>query len=365
MICEKNKCTGCSACYNICPKNAIEMVEDDEGYIYPKIDKEKCISCKLCEKVCPGINDEKDNFKKVKKCYSAYAKHNEIQEKSTSGGIAYILSRYFINNNGIVYGAFFYSTTQNVEHLRCDNEELIKKLRGSKYIQSNIKSSYTMAKKDLDCGKKVLFIGTPCQISGLKHFLNFKDYDNLFTIDLICHGVSSKKILNEDIKSQNIEEIKFRDGLDYCINYKDKNGEEKKITLDNSIFLNFFLKSYLLRPSCDECRFSNIERISDISLGDFWHLKDTRIDKNIQNKGVSMVLVNSDKGEELLKFISDSIVFFEEDLKVAQKFNEPLNKKNTTNIKKKVIRTLGKLLGVKKIYKISNLKRRIKVKNDK
>lgn len=365
MICEKNKCTGCFACYNICPKNAIEMIEDDEGYVYPQINKEKCVNCKLCEKVCPSINYEKDNFKKIKKCYSAYAKHTDIQEKSTSGGIAYILSKYFINNNGVVYGAFFNSDTQNVEHLRCDNEELIKKLRGLKYIQSNIKNSYTMAKQDLEYGKKVLFIGTPCQISGLKHLLNFKDYDNLYTIDLICHGVSSKKILNEDIKNQNIEEIKFRKGLDYCINFKDKNGEEKEIPLDNSIFLNFFLKSYLLRQSCDECRFSNIERISDISLGDFWHLKDARIDKNIQNKGISMVLVNSAKGEELLKFISDSIVIFEEDLKDAQKFNEPLNKKNKTNIKKKVIRISSKLLGTKTLYEISNLKRRIKNKNDK
>lgn len=365
MICMKNKCSGCFACYNICPKNAIEMIEDDEGYVYPQINKEKCVNCKLCEKVCQGINNKKDNLKKTNKCYCAYSKDSDIHEKSTSGGVAHLLSKYFINNNGVVYGAFFNSATQNVEHLRCDNEELIKKIRGSKYIQSNIKNSYTIAKQDLDSGKKVLFIGTPCQISGLKYFLDFKEYDNLFTIDLVCHGVSNKKMLYEDTQTKNIKEIKFRENIDYCIKFKDENDEEKEISLSDSIFLNFFLTSYLLRPSCDECRFSNIERISDISLGDFWHLKDTRIDKNIQNKGISMVLVNSAKGEELLKFISDSTVIFEEDLNETKKFNKAINEMRKPKLKQKLIRVLSNLIGVKIIYEIFKLRRRIKSKNGK
>ena len=185
MICNKDNCTGCFACYNICPKNAIKMVEDNNGFIYPEIDKEKCVNCKLCEKICPSIN--KVQYYKKQKCYAMYSKDEKVRVKSTSGGIATTFSINVINSGGVVYGAA-YDKNCAVKHIRVTDIDGLKKLQGSKYVHSYINDTYKRVKEDLKNNREVLFIGTPCQVAGLKKFLS-RDYDKLILVEIICDGV--------------------------------------------------------------------------------------------------------------------------------------------------------------------------------
>ena len=215
MICGKDKCTGCFACYNICPKNAIEMKEDEFGYIYPEIIKSKCINCGLCKKTCPVLNNV-DKIEPIK-CFAMYAKNENIRENSTSGGVATQLSKTIIKDNGIVYGAAF-TDECNVSHTRIDNIDDLSKIQGSKYVHSYINQTYKNIKKDLISNKKVLFIGTPCQVTNIKRFL-IKEYNNLYTIDIICHGVPSQKFLKEEVirinRSLKIDRVNFRKENNY------------------------------------------------------------------------------------------------------------------------------------------------------
>ena len=207
MICQKDKCTGCYACYNICPKKAISLKEDDFGFIYPQVDKEKCINCGLCKKICPQINS-KLKMLQPNKVYAVYSNDNKVREKSTSGGVATIISKAILIQNGVVYGAANLFDKKEFEYIRIDDAKNLYMIQGSKYVHCYVKNAYTNAKEDLLKGKKVLFIGTPCQIAGLKAFL-IKDYENLYTIDIICHGVPGQKLLFEDLKSKNIEKKRF------------------------------------------------------------------------------------------------------------------------------------------------------------
>lgn len=193
MLSEKqiNYCTGCHACYNICPKNAIKMVENSEGFLYPVIDKDKCINCNLCTKVCPLFKKDKVEHK-IPETYACYNKDNNIIKNSSSGGIFYLLAENILKNNGVVFGAGF-DEEHNVIHIKAETLEELSKLMGSKYVQSSIRDTYKETKKLLEEDRYVLFTGTPCQIQGLKLFLN-KDYDKLYLQDIICHGVPSPKM---------------------------------------------------------------------------------------------------------------------------------------------------------------------------
>ena len=176
MICEKEKCTGCYACYNICPKDAIEMKEDEYGNIYPQIDESKCIKCGLCKKICKSKDNM--NFNSIKKAYAVWNKDNDIRRTSTSGGAATTLYNYFIENNGIGYGVNNYEDNKVAFYRICNTED-ISRVRGSKYVHAYVENSYREAETDLKDGKKVIFIGTPCQVAGLKAYLR-KEYENLY-----------------------------------------------------------------------------------------------------------------------------------------------------------------------------------------
>ena len=169
MLCEKNKCTGCFACYNACPKKAITMIEDKCGYIYPSIDEDKCIKCGKCEKVCPTT--KKTDLKKPVKCYAIVAKDKEILKHSTSGGISIVLAKKILSKNGVVYGAAYIDKECKVGHIRIDNEKNLDRMQGSKYVHSYINDAFSKVRNDLNNNRKVLFTGTPCQVDGLKHFL--------------------------------------------------------------------------------------------------------------------------------------------------------------------------------------------------
>lgn len=322
---DKKDCTGCGVCYNICPKNAITMQVDEEGFKYPVIDKEKCINCKLCEKICPILNKVNTKIENPIGVIAAYTKNDEERTISSSGGIFFELADIILAKKGAIVGAG-YDEKFNVIHKIVYNKEDLKELQGSKYVQSDTKDTYKETKEILEKGTEVLYVGTPCQIAGLKSFLQ-KDYDNLFTCDLICHGVPSPKIwqkyLNEYDKK--IENCYFRnkDSGWNCSSMKIvfDNNKFKRFKMTKDDFIRLFLNNYTLRPSCYDCKFSKIPRTADISLGDFWGVEG-KYPEFSDDKGTSLILINSEKGQELLENIKDKIIYRENcDLDYAIKCN--------------------------------------------
>lgn len=303
---EKVNCSGCAACYNICPKNAIEMKEDEEGFLYPEVDQDKCIHCNLCDKVCPIIN-KKEITESETTAFVAYNKNDEIRNKSAAGGIFSALGEKIIDMGGVVFGAYFNEDFE-VLHGCTDKKEDLKKFSGSKYVQSVIGDSYRIAKKFLEDGRYVLFSGTPCQIAGLKRYLG-KDYDRLYLVDIVCKGVPSPKVVRAYKKHQ---EKKYHSKINY-MSYREKtygatsstmslkfeNGKKYNEGHESDFILGCFLKGLLSRPSCYKCQFKTLHRISDITLGDVWNVE--KLDKDFCNKnGNTALLVHTDKGKELI-----------------------------------------------------------------
>ena len=196
---NKEDCCGCSACLSICPKHAIYMKHDEKGYLYPEIRKDSCVNCGLCEKVCP-LKDKEKNKKFEKIAYGVKNKDEHERAKSSSGGVFVEVAKYILNNDGVVYGVEMNNDFQ-VKHGRATTIEDARKFQGSKYVQSDKHSIFCMVQKDLKEGKEVLFTGTPCEVAGLKKYLR-KEYDNLYTLDLICHGVPSSELLNAFLKGK-------------------------------------------------------------------------------------------------------------------------------------------------------------------
>ena len=325
-IIEKKQCCGCSACYNICPKQAITMEEDEKGFKYPIVDKEKCIDCKLCKKVCPIINNKK--VENEPKAYACINKNDEIRKESSSGGIFTLLAEEIINMKGFVFGAVF-DENFNVIHKYVKNKEQLKELRGSKYLQSDIKETYKEAKIFLEQGKYVLFTGTPCQIEGLKSFLQ-RDYDKLYTQDIICHGVPSRKVWQKyldntkNIKYGKIKNINFRNKRNSWENYS-MNIEYDHYTYNNNhnndMYMKAFLQNLSLRDSCYDCSFKKFNRNSDITLADFWGISKIKPNLN-DHKGTSLVIINSQKGNSLFEKIKNKCVIDEIDINEAIKYNK-------------------------------------------
>lgn len=305
MICEKDKCTGCFACYNICPRNAIIMKEDEFGYVYPEIEEDKCIHCNLCKKICPSLN--RVTFYQTQKCYAVYSKNSQIRNKSTSGGIATTLSQYIIENKGIVYGAAF-TEEGNVEHIRVSQKEDLYRLQGSKYVHSYINQILPELKQDLESDKLVLFVGTPCQIAGVRKFLN-KDYSKLILVDIICHGVPSQKYLKDailNIKGNlNLDRVNFRKNNQYQFQIIQENREVCCVPIEKSSYVEAFIRTITLRENCYHCMYASKERVSDITIGDFWGLSKESKLYNQAEKGVSVMLVQTDKGKEILQQCSN------------------------------------------------------------
>ena len=314
---NKEDCCGCSACLNICPKHAIYMKQDEKGYLYPEIRKDSCVDCKLCEKVCP-LKEKEENKKFEKIAYGVKNKDEHEREKSSSGGIFVEVAKFILNNDGVVYGVEMNDDFQ-VKHGRATTLEGARKFQGSKYVQSDKQAIFCMVQKDLKEGKEVLFTGTPCEIAGLKKYLR-KEYDNLYTMDLICHGVPSRKLLNaflkgkEKLYSSQIIELKFREKVygwrNQEIYIKFKNGRiyHAPIWVDN--FYRLFTNNYILRDSCYACRFSSMERQGDITIGDFWNLEN--VNEAFEDKlGVSSVIINSEKGKKVFETLKNKFDIIE------------------------------------------------------
>ena len=330
---DKTKCCGCHGCMNVCPTGAITMEEDSYGFKYPHVDESKCINCGLCEKVCPIINNK--TIDNEPKAYGCYNKNEEVRLNSSSGGIFTLIAEEIISKNGVVYGAAF-DNEFSLRHIRVDNVNDLEKLRTSKYLQSTIGDTYKECKKDLDEGKYVLYTGTPCQIEGLLSYL-MKDYDNLYTQDIICHGVPSPLVWKKYLKYRKNYDI----GNPKSINFRNKDNGWKSFNLkfnyDNKhysksqnedIYMKAFLKNIDLRDSCYSCSFKKYNRLSDITLADFWGVKNVLPELD-DNKGTSLLIVNSKKGISLLELINKNIVAKEVDINNAVKSNPAFTKSVT------------------------------------
>lgn len=325
---QKNlKCSGCTACFAICPKDAITMQADLEGFKYPVIDKNKCIDCGLCYNVCP-LDKMCGNLEGDKTSFACSAKDENFAKQSSSGGVFAILANMYIKEQAVIYGAAF-DDNWNVCHIRADKKDELKRLYTSKYVQSDIGNTFRQVKSDLDNGKKVLFAGAPCQVAGLKSYLQ-KDYLNLLSVDFICHGVPSplvwqRYIIAMEKKLNNkITEISFRDKKDGWKNYYFKlstaNGDVFYEKHGENIYMKGFLKDLYLRPSCYDCKFKTLHRASDITLADFWGIEKIIPEINVE-KGVSLCWASSEKGKRVLADVLKQTDYYEVKLREAIKHN--------------------------------------------
>lgn len=317
---KKSRCTGCSACYNICPYNCIEMVADREGFQYPIINKSQCRQCGLCEKVCPELHTEKEEHNNSK-FYVGNSISPENVANSSSGGAFVELAKKVLHKSGIVYGAAF-NDDFVLNHISIGTEEELYKLQKSKYIQSNINDTYRKIKQNLCDGKIVLFCGTPCQVSGLKKYIGNKA-DNLILVDFICHGVPSQEAFKKYIRcireeineASKIVSVDFRiktygwESYGIKIEFESGNVYEKKGNED--YWIKAFLQDIMLRPSCYECINKGMTRESDITIADAWGIKQYN-EKLYNEKGTSLVIVHTKKGLALCNGISGD--FFAEEV---------------------------------------------------
>lgn len=313
---DKKNCSGCSACESICPVNAIRMVNDCEGFLYPRVDISKCINCNLCSKRCPKINYK---CKKVvlNKAYAAYCKEESVRQASSSGGLFTVLAEVILESGGVVFGAAF-DENNNVKHKMVDNLQNLREIVGSKYVQSDTREVYVLARQYLKQGKKVLFSGTACQIEGLLSYLTQDLHKNLYCIDLICLGVPSpyvwQKYKQLFIPRANITNINFKDKMfgwnKFHMHFGFADGKDLYIRGIYNEYMQTYFRKYNLRPSCYSCQFKSKHRKSDITLADCWGITDFAQDMN-DNKGCSSVIVHSQKGIELFESVKNRLFYRE------------------------------------------------------
>lgn len=348
IIKEKSDCCGCSACVSICPQQCIHIKEDNEGFFYPEVDKNQCINCNLCQRSCPILNQSEKRL--PLNVYAAKHKDEQIRLASSSGGIFTLLAERIIDEDGVVFGARF-NNNWNVIHDYTETKKGLTAFRGSKYVQSYMGNCYQKVKFFLQQGRKVMFTGTPCQIAGLKNYLR-KDYDNLLTVDVVCHGVPSPKVwriyLNEIARKggknsvlfhpisekQEIKSINFRSKstgwkkYSFALTLSGATADEEKNTvLLSSIFIenpymNAFLSNLNLRPSCYACPTKSGKSGSDITIADFWGIEEV-LPEFDDDKGISLILPYTEKGIYWLKDLNCE--FTKVDYQTAQKNNPSIS----------------------------------------
>ena len=325
---SKNDCCGCGACKNKCPKHCICMKADSEGFLYPVINSSECINCSLCENVCPIINHNAE-LKSTNNAYGAYNLDDSIRRISSSGGIFYLLAKKCIECGGVVAGAAF-DKNFTLCHQIVSKLEQLDKLLGSKYVQSKTGDIYLKIKCYLDDGVKVLFSGTSCQVEALLSFLG-KPYENLTTVDIICHGAPSpllwekyKLWISNDFNHAKIQKVSFRDKTSswkrYSVSAKLNNKSIYSKYFYEDPFMRAFLRDYCLRPSCYSCSFKGTDRLSDITLGDFWGVECV-VPELDDNKGTSLVITHSEKGEEAFHQVYDDLNVVPINMSLALKYN--------------------------------------------
>ncbi len=330
-LCDTESCTGCLACYNVCSHDAICLDVDEEGFTRPTINTDKCVGCKKCEKACPVLGD-KHKHKIPDEAYAAWSVNKNIVCRSSSGGLYSVIADYVFRHNGVVFGAAF-DKDWNLRHIATFGEKDFSRTRGSKYVASFIGTTYREVHTYLSQGKMVLFSGTPCQISGLKSFLSLVkcETEKLYTIDLVCHGVPSPVIFKAYLEYLSVQ---FKSPLKEY-NYRDKRWSWKRYNSvasfknhkkhygkwEEDYFMRGFLREYFLRPSCHQCAFATEQRCGDFTLCDYWGYRRNAGEKDNKDRGISLVLPNTQKAKELFSHIKDNLVYYQRVPSEAMKGN--------------------------------------------
>lgn len=334
-LCDIEKCTGCMACYNACNHSAINIVIDDEGFSRPIIDKHHCVECGSCVSSCPVLkSDMKSQGVLPFKTYAAWAKDRNLVKNSSSGGVFSLLAKAVISEGGIVCGAALADDMKSVCHIFAEKEDTLERLQGSKYVQSNINDIFRRCRDFLRNGRLVLFSGTPCQVDGLLSYLGKNRYDNLLTVDIVCHGVPSPMIYKryveerERLANSKCVFLKIRDKRWSWNRYNFKidfaNATKYYGTWEEDPYYRGFLRELFLRPSCHCCKYSQPLRSSDITLADFWGWSPRERERSNNDAGVSLVLVNTNKGNNIFNLIKDKIYCYEREYKDAVKNQQAL-----------------------------------------
>lgn len=330
-ICTYNKCTGCMACYNNCPRHSISMKYDKIGTLLPIINLETCIHCNLCSNICPSNKILKTN--NPIEAFACWNLDEEKRKQSSSGGLATTLYEHFINKNGIVYGCSYEKNLQLIFSSATNLIE-IEKFKTSKYSQAYIGNIFKEILSYLNDNKEILFIGTPCQVAGLKSYLK-RDFENLTTVDIICHGVPSQKYIDEYIEYLNLPEkpdnITFRGLYNFYFTlYKNSKVLYSKKAKDDFYFYSF-LNGLFYRESCYDCNFANSSRIGDITIGDFWGLGKEKPFNHDTSLGVSLCLINTDKGINIFNNIKNKLFFEKREISEAIAGNDQLRHPSIKN----------------------------------
>lgn len=310
---QKKDCCGCSACMQSCPVNCIRMCQDAEGFFYPQVDEKACIQCGKCQRVCPVLNKQTVDDELLAHAI-AFTTEEAVRKNSSSGGVFSLLAEEILKQNGVVFGAAF-DGHLNVHHIGVRDGQGLELLRGSKYVESRIEDTFSEAKTALEAGKPVLFSGTPCQIAGLHCFLG-KEYEHLYTVDLICHGVPSPKVwqryldCRQSEQGTHVQRACFRDKNSgwktYSVKMEFDDTAVYEQCFEKDPFMRLFLQDICLRPSCYACRFKRLNRVSDLTLGDAWGVGKYKKEMD-DDKGTSVILVHSKKGERLLQAVEGQL----------------------------------------------------------
>lgn len=321
QVTDKSKCCGCTACASICPHRAIKMIPDGMGFLYPVVDDEKCTDCGLCEKVCAFHPDyDKDNIFVVPDVYAVRHRDMVEVETSRSGAVFIALSDWILEQGGIIYGAG-YEDHFRVVHKRATNKNERNEFKGSKYVQSDLRDTFIQIKEDLKQGYKVMFSGTPCQTSGLLSYLKLlkQDTTELYVVDLVCHGVPAPYVWRDYLKyiekkhHAEVASVNFRDKsrLGWAAHKESFRLRDKYIY--RSTYTDLFYKHIMFRHSCGVCHFANLKRPSDLTIADFWGWEKVDQHINADDKGVSLLLVNTEKGRNLFSEIVNRIHYLKTD----------------------------------------------------
>ena len=332
------------ACVQLCPKKCISTHKDILGHERSYADTDVCVDCGICYKLCPQITDI--DLKYPLEVDAAWVKDKIKRAESSSGGLATALSETVIADGGVVYGATF-DRPFEFHHVKCSDFSALRRLKGSKYVQSNIEDVYSQIECDLRKNRKVLFIGTPCQVAGIKSYFHNLN-GNLYTIDLICHGVPSAELLKNSftqlVEELDFDNIKFRENNKFQISLR-KNGEIIYLRpLCEDLYLKGFFKGLFYRESCYHCKYTKVSRIGDITLGDFWGINLDSFKANVE-EGISLSIINTDKGRYLMEGSKDRLIIIkrsvEEALKGNMQLQRPMKKTWRAHVFSKLYPKLG------------------------
>ena len=350
-LADKDLCTGCMACVNACPKKCINIEQDSMGNLFPVIDYSKCVECKKCEKSCPINNNISTNF--PNKAYAVWSLDQQDRKTSTSGGAASVFYQQAISDNMYICGVE-YDNDFHVKHTISRDIESILKFKQSKYVYSEVDNIYELVKEKLDNGEDVLFISLPCKVAGLLGFLN-KKYDNLITIDIVCHGTPSYKILDDHIKFVDKKRIgknlRFRDDNQMLFDVSSKSKTVYRKYGKEDTYMSAFLEGLDDRESCYNCQFANPERISDITISDFWGLGSEIPFEHEYSGAISALLINTQKGMDFFEKSKHRFFYEERLVEEAIKGNAQLNSPTKHHLKRNLFEEMYKSVGFEKAVK--------------